>query len=180
MDRSMPAVKLTRMPCARGEVDVPSKASRLQTGRLAARGLARSGARPHHVHAVSDMTVRTRPRIDVDETGRVMSSAHACTRPAAPYRRLERQKGGVRQGTCQELLIGMVIQRVGSSSDNSSMPDRRTQSAVLHLEGLVHHGPRRMRVPSPACANHGSRDPCRSAAHAGGDEQHVAAFDEFD
>ena len=132
---------------------------------------------------VSDITVRTSAKSTLMSPGRVMSSAMPCTAPCSTVLAALNASSSVvlLPSTASSFWFGMVISE-STYFDSSSMPWSATRERLLPSisKGFVTTATVRMPSSLATLRDHGSCARAGAAAHAGGDEQHVAAFDEFD
>jgi hypothetical protein len=132
---------------------------------------------------VSDITVRTSAKSTLIKPGRVISSAMPCTAPCSTvFAALNASSSVVVAAEHrQQLLVRNRDQGVDvfRELEHALIGDARALVA-FHLERLGDDGDRQDAEFLGDLRDHGSGARAGAAAHARGDEQHVAAFDELD
>ena len=132
---------------------------------------------------VSLITVRTSAKSTLMRPGRVISSAMPCTAPCSTWLALLKASNNVvlAPSTVSSFWFGIVISESTylPSSADAVIRDQRALAA-FHLERTRDHGHREDAEFLRDLRDHRRRARARATAHAGGDEQHVAAFDHLD
>src|SRR6185295_2901718 len=183
IDRSRPAVTLTRMPCAPARL-MSSRSGDDTAISAATRARCSPVPMPEPIIAspVSDITVRTSAKSTLMRPGRVISSAMPCTAPCSTsLARLKASSSVVwPPRTCSSFWFGIVI-RESTCRDSSAIPIRDRRAFVaLHRERPRHDRHREDAELARDLRNDRRGARAGAAAHARGDEQHVASLDQLD
>src|SRR5262245_34045295 len=160
IDRSGPAVTLTRIPCA------PARLMSSRSGEdtaISAATFARCSPvpmpEPIIARPVSDITVRTSAKSTLMRPGRVMSSAMPCTAPChTSLARLNASSSVVwPPSTCSSFWLGIVISE-STCRESSVMPASATDARLLPsiTNGRVTTATVRMPSSRATCATTGA------------------------